>query len=232
MAESRSPQKTPPAGLGAPDAESDATALFDQPWCADVSENELVYAGAVWNIRRERFAYGAGELRRDFMDHTGAVAIVAMDENDRILVLRQYRHAVRLREWELPAGLLDVDGESALSCAQRELAEEADLVAAEWKVLVDYCTSPGGSNEVVRVFVARGLTVADKLHERTGEESDMEVRWVSLDEARDAVLRGHVSNSIFIVAVLNAVAKRDLGWAHLGNADAPWPLRDWRVQTA
>lgn len=232
MAESRSPQKTPPAGLGAPDAESDATALFDQPWCADVSENELVYAGAVWNIRRERFAYGAGELRRDFMDHTGAVAIVAMDENDRILVLRQYRHAVRLREWELPAGLLDVDGESALLCAQRELAEEADLEAAEWHVLVDYCTSPGGSNEVVRVFVARGLSAATTRHERTGEEADMEVRWVSLDDARDAVLRGNVSNSIFIVAVLNAVVKRDLGWAHLREADASWPLREWRVETA
>jgi len=133
-----------PPGLGAPTPSADAEQLFDQPWCAPITENELVYAGAVWDIRRETFDYGDGELRRDYMDHTGAVAVVAIDEHDRMLLLRQYRHPVRMREWELPAGLLDVATEPALTCAQRELAEEADLVASDWQVLVDYSTTPGG----------------------------------------------------------------------------------------
>ena len=221
-----------PPGLGAPTPAADAAELFDQPWCAPVSNNEMVYDGAVWDIRRETFAYGDGELRRDFMDHTGAVAVVAIDEQDRLLVLRQYRHAVRMREWELPAGLLDVDGEAALACAQRELAEEVDLVASEWQVLVDYCTSPGGSNEIVRVYLARGLNATDSPHPRQSEEADMETRWVSLDHAHEAVLAGRVSNSIFVVAVLTAVAKRDAGWAHLSAGDAPWPMLEWRNASA
>jgi ADP-ribose pyrophosphatase len=150
-----------PPGLGAPNPTADAEQLFDQPWCAPVTENELVYAGAVWDIRRETFDYGDGELRRDYMDHTGAVAVVAIDEHDRMLMLRQYRHPVRMREWELPAGLLDVAAEPALTCAQRELAEEADLVANDWQVLVDYSTTPGGSNEIIRVYLARGLSATD-----------------------------------------------------------------------
>lgn len=221
-----------PSGLGAPTPSDDAEHLYDQPWCAPITKNERVYEGAVWDIRRETFDYGDGELRRDFMDHTGAVAVVAVDEQDRILVLRQYRHAVRLREWELPAGLLDVHGEPALICAQRELAEEADLIASDWQVLIDYCTSPGGSNEIVRVYLGRGLRVTDVPHARTGEEADMELRWVSLDEAHEAVLSGRVTNSITVVAVLAAVAKRNAGWQHLLPGDAPWPMLEWRNATA
>jgi len=221
-----------PLGWSVPSPAADKAELFDQPWCAPITSSERVYDGAVWNIRRETFDYGDGELRRDFMDHTGAVAVVAIDELDRILVLRQYRHAVRLREWELPAGLLDVHGEPALTCAKRELAEEADLVANDWQVLVDYCTTPGGSNEIIRVYLARGLNATDVPHARTGEEADMEVRWVSLDEAHEAVLSGRVTNSIIVVAVLAAVAKRAAGWQHLRPGDAPWPMLEWRNASA
>lgn len=221
-----------PPGLGAPNPSADAEQLFDQPWCAPVTENELVYAGAVWDIRRETFDYGDGELRRDYMDHTGAVAVVAMDEHERMLMLRQYRHPVRMREWELPAGLLDVAAEPALTCAQRELAEEADLVASDWQVLVDYSTTPGGSNEIIRVYLARGLSATDVPHARSGEEADMELRWVSLDEAHEAVLLGRVANSITVVAVLTAVAKRNAGWQHLRAGNAPWPQLEWRNATA
>lgn len=221
-----------PPGLGAPSPGDDAEQLFDQPWCAPITSAEKVYDGAVWDIRRETFDYGDGQLRRDFMDHTGAVAVVAIDEHDRMLVLRQYRHAVRLREWELPAGLLDVSAEPALICAQRELAEEADLVASDWQVLADYCTTPGGSNELVRVYVARGLSATDAPHPRESEEADMELRWVSLDDAHEAVLSGRVSNSIIVVAVLTAVAKRNAGWAHLLPGNAPWPMLEWRNASA
>ena len=220
-----------PEGLGAPREADDRTQLFDQPWLPNIDAVDTVYRGKIWDIRHETFHFGDVKLGRDFMQHTGAVAVLALDECDRLLVIRQYRHALRLREWELPAGLLDVSGESPLVCAQRELAEEADLIASDWSVLLDYATSPGGSNEVVRVYLARGLSDAPEAHAREAEEADMEVRWVTLDEAREAVLQGRVSNSIFVVSILAAVAQRDEGWAHLRAPDAPWPLLQWRDAT-
>lgn len=220
-----------PGGLGAPREADDRTQLFDQPWLPTIDAVETVYRGKIWDVRRETFHFGNATLGRDFMEHTGAVAVLALDEFDRLVVIRQYRHALRLREWELPAGLLDVTGESPLVCAQRELAEEVDLVASDWSVLLDYATSPGGSNEVVRVFLARGLSDAPEAHARDAEEADMEVRWVMLDEAREAVLQGRVANSIFVVSILAAVAKRAEGWAHLREPEAPWPLLQWRDAT-
>lgn len=220
-----------PEGLGAPREADDRTQLFDQPWLPSIDAVETVYQGKIWDIRRETFHFGEVTLAREFMEHTGAVAVLALDEYDRLVVLRQYRHALRLREWELPAGLLDIAGENPLTCAQRELAEEADLIASDWSVLLDYATSPGGSNEVVRVYLARGLSDAPEAHAREAEEADMELRWVTLDDAREAVLQGRVSNSIFVVAILAAVAKRAEGWAHLREPDAPWPLLQWRDAT-
>ena len=130
---------------------SEATAddkhgLFDQQYAPTITHAERVFEGRVWNIDHESFEYNGETLERDYVNHTGAVAVLAIDENDRVLVIRQYRHPVRLRDWEIPAGLLDIAGESPLLGAQRELAEEADLEADSWNVLGDYNTSPGGSN--------------------------------------------------------------------------------------
>ena len=111
-----------------------------------------------------------------------------------MLLIKQYRHPVRTREWEIPAGLLDVDGEDPLAAAQRELAEEADLVAAEWAVLADFVTSPGGSDEAIRIYLARGLSATPEAFAREDEEADMELRWVPLDECVDAVLARRVQN--------------------------------------
>jgi ADP-ribose pyrophosphatase len=100
---------------------------------AEVVSSERVFAGRVWDIRSDRFRFGGHELVRDYMDHTGAVAVLAVDEQERILLINQYRHPIRSRDWELPAGLLDVDGEDLQSAAVRELAEEVDLAADEWR---------------------------------------------------------------------------------------------------
>ena len=117
------------------------------------------FTGYVWNVVTEDVDLGeGGVVRRDFVDHTGAVAILALDEQDRVVLVQQYRHPVGAFEWELPAGLLDVDGEPAHLTAARELMEEADLEAQEWHLLLDHYTSSGGSSESVRVFLARGLT--------------------------------------------------------------------------
>lgn len=196
--------------------------LRDDDLEVPIRASEMVFEGRVWDVRREAFELDGHEIVRDFVDHTGAVAVLALDERDRVLLIKQYRHAVRLRDWELPAGLLDIPGESALLAAQRELAEEADLVAEEWAVLTDFLTSPGGSNESIRVYLARGVSAAPHSYERTEEEAGIEVRWVPLDDVVDAVLERTVQNSILAIAALAAAAGRARGWQSLGAADTPW----------
>lgn len=124
-----------------------------------VVETTVVHEGRVFDLRADVVDLGdGGRVTREYLDHPGAVAIVALDADERVLLLRQYRHPVRRELWEVPAGLLDVAGEDGRVAAARELAEEADLRAARWDVLVDYFTTPGGSNEALRVFLARDLS--------------------------------------------------------------------------
>jgi len=202
-------------------------ALEDQPFSAPVVSGETAFDGAVWNVRRERFEYGDHELVREYVDHPGAVAVLAVDEQERVLLIRQYRHPVRMRELELPAGLLDVAGEGPCIAAQRELAEEVDLQAAEWAQLTDFFTSPGSNSEAIRVFLARGLS-ATPAFGRTAEEEDLELHWVNLDDAVDAVLEGRIGNGIACIALLAAQQFRNRDWVGLGPADAPWPRHPQR----
>lgn len=190
-----------------------------------VAERETVFQGRIWDVRRDTLGYGdqGAKIVREYVAHTGAVAVLALDDDDRVLLIKQYRHPVRAREWEIPAGLLDSAHESPLEAARRELAEEADLVASDWAVLADYFTTPGGSDEAIRVYLARGLTAAPDVHAREDEEADMEVRWVLLDACVDAVLDRRVGNPSLTVGVLAAHVARSRGWASLAPADAPWP---------
>jgi len=197
--------------------------MTDEPVEVPVLSSEVVYRGNVWNIVKDRFQLGDDVISREYMAHTGAVAILALDERDRVLLIKQYRHPIRMRDWELPAGLLDVAGESALVAAKRELAEEADLVAEAWDLLGEFSTSAGGSNEVVRIFLARGVSATAEVFARTEEEAGIEVRWVPLDEVVEGVLSRDLQNSILIVGSLMASASRARGWQNLGAADAPWP---------
>ena len=197
--------------------------LVDEPVEVAVLSSAVVYRGNVWNIVKDRFQLGDDQISREYMSHTGAVAILALDERERVLLIKQYRHPIRMREWELPAGLLDIDSESPLLAAQRELAEEADLVAEAWHLLGEFSTTAGGSNEVVRIFLARGVSASPDVFARTEEEAGIEVRWVPLDEVVDAVLSRDLQNSILTVGALMASASRARGWDTLGVADAPWP---------
>ncbi|UOQ89502.1 NUDIX hydrolase [Agromyces endophyticus] len=199
--------------------------LADDPASLPITKSETVFAGRVWSIRRETFELGGAPIVREFMDHTGAVGVLALDDDDRALLIKQYRHPIRMRDWEIPAGLLDVDGEDPLVAAQRELAEEADLEASDWAVLADFATSPGGSDEVIRVYLARGLRATAEAYEREDEEAELETRWVPLDECVDAVLARRIHNGPLAIAVLAAHAARGRGWRGLGEADAPWPSR-------
>jgi ADP-ribose pyrophosphatase len=182
--------------------------LADVPDPARVVTSELAFAGKVWDIRRDAVEFGGHTIVREYVSHTGAAAVLAIDDDGRILVINQYRHPIRARDWELPAGLLDVEGEEPLAAAQRELAEEADLVAAEWSELAAFHTSPGGSDEVIHLFEARGLSAVDVAHDRTDEEAQIVLRWVTLDEALDAVTAGRIRNAPLQIAVLLAHARR------------------------
>ncbi|UNK72041.1 NUDIX hydrolase [Microbacterium sp. H1-D42] len=178
--------------------------LRDEPFQPKVIDSDLVYQGRVWDVRSDRVAYGDGEIVRQYVAHTGAVAIVALDDQDRVLLIQQYRHPIRHRDWELPAGLLDVPGEEPLLAAQRELAEEADVTAAHWEHLVSSWTTPGGNDEMIHVFLATGLSPAETAHAREDEEADIRVEWVPLSEAADAVLAGRMHNGILSIGVLAA----------------------------
>ncbi len=187
---------------------ADLASLRDEGFSVEVMQSDVAFDGVVWDIRRERFAYGDGVIVREFLEHPGAVAVLAVDDDDRVLCIQQYRHPIQMRNWEIPAGLLDVVGEPPLEAAQRELAEEADLVATHWEPLVTLHTSPGGSDEVIHVFRATGLSATTDVFARDSEEADIVVRWVALDEAVDAVLASRVHNGIFVAAVLAEHTRR------------------------
>jgi 8-oxo-dGTP pyrophosphatase MutT (NUDIX family) len=175
---------------------------------APVLERATVFDGRVWNIVRETVTFGGSPMTREYMVHPGAVIVAAIDEHDRILVINQYRQPIGTRDWELPAGLLDVAGEDKLAAAQRELAEEADLVATDWRELVAYHPSAGGSDEVITIFEARGLSAAPVRHERTDEEAEIVVRWVPLQEVLDGITAGRLHNGPLITAALLVHALR------------------------
>ncbi|NHA69177.1 NUDIX domain-containing protein [Phycicoccus flavus] len=193
-----------------------------------VLESVLSFEGRVWDVRSDRVDLGeAGLVTRDYVDHTGAVAVLAMDEDERVVVIQQYRHPVGAFDWEIPAGLLDVDGEAPHLTASRELHEEADLTAGRWDTLVDHWASPGGSSEGLRIFLARDLAPVPEAerHERTSEELGMPQRLVPLEELVAGVLEGRLHSPTLVIAVLAAEAMRHRGWSGLRPADAPWPER-------
>ncbi|GHG53637.1 NUDIX hydrolase [Flavimobilis marinus] len=202
--------------------------LFDVARPRPVLASRLLHEGRIWDLRSDDVDLGeAGVVTREWIDHPGAVATIAVDDEGRVLLLRQFRHPVGRELWEPPAGLLDVAGEEALLAAQRELAEEADLRAATWHVLADYFTTPGGNNEALRVFLARDLSPVpeDERHVREDEEMSMVPAWVSLEEAVDGVLQGRLHNPSTVVGVLALAAARAHGYEHLRPGDAPWPER-------
>lgn len=181
---------------------TDRSELRDEPFEPEVLNSDVVYEGYVWDVRSDRMAYGDGEIVREYVAHTGAVAVVALDDQDRVLLIQQYRHPIRHRDWELPAGLLDVEGEEPLLAAQRELAEEADLTARTWRLLVSSWTTPGGNDEMIHIFLATGVTAAPAAHDREDEEADIRLEWVPLADAADAVLAGRMHNGILSIGVL------------------------------
>ncbi|OJF13170.1 NUDIX domain-containing protein [Couchioplanes caeruleus] len=185
------------------------------------------YTGPIFSVFTDEVTMsGGGTAHRDVVVNKNAVGVVALDEVGRVVLIKQYRHPVGEKLWELPAGLRDVAGEDLVVTAGRELAEEADITARRFDLLVDLHTSPGFSAETIRIFLARELTPVpeEERHARKDEEADIEICWVDLDEAVAMVLRGEITNAAAVGGLLSAARARDDGWATLRPAGAS-PLR-------
>lgn len=182
----------------------------------------VAYRGAILALRVDEVAMpGGGTAKREVIEHYGAVAIAPLDDDGRLVMIHQYRHPLGDWLWELPAGLLDIAGEPPLASAKRELAEEAGLAAADWSVLAEVAASPGVTDEVVRVYLARELSTVDRLVAEHDEEADIVLRRIPVADAVRMVFAGEIINSAAVAGVLATHAVLT-GAALPRSVDAPW----------
>lgn len=191
------------------------------------------FTGRIWSVISEDVGFAHGTARRDVQRHLGAVAVVALDDQGRVLLIRQYRHPVGAWLFEPPAGLLDVPGEDPWVTAQRELAEEAGYRADTWHTLVDLLNSPGGSSEAIRIYLARDLHPLASGRPHTGEmeEHHLPRAWVPLSEAVALVLDSSIGSPSAVAGILALAAVYPAGMAELRPATAGWPIRDHLLAT-
>jgi 8-oxo-dGTP pyrophosphatase MutT (NUDIX family) len=186
-------------------------------------ESETLYIGKIFALRADEVRMPHGNVaRREVVEHYGAVAILALDDDNNVMLVYQYRHPLGRRLWELPAGLLDVGGEPPHITAGRVLMEETGLAATDWRVLVDLDSAPGFSDESVRVYLATGLTDVGR-PDAHDEEADLTLRWFPLEDAVRMVLSGEIVNSIAVGGILAAHSVTDQ--AMLRPVEAPWTDR-------
>jgi 8-oxo-dGDP phosphatase len=190
-----------------------------------VVSSDTQFRGRLVTVRTDKVRMPGGNLaEREVVQHPGAVAVLALDDADQVLMIRQYRHPVGRLLWEIPAGLRDVAGEPLLATAQRELLEEAGYRARDWRVLVDFYSSPGFTTERLRVFLARGLELvppAERDFVPEDEETQLVLDWLGLDDAVRKVLAGDLHNGAAAVGILASYAARSEGFDRLRPADAP-----------
>ena len=206
--------------------------VLDQVDPQPILDSRTAFTGRIWSVRTDTVEVHGQRAIRDVQLHPGAVAVIAVDDHDRVLLVRQYRHPIAMRLFEPPAGLLDHVGEDPFDTAQRELAEEAGFEAAQWHVLVDLFNSPGGSSEAIRIYLARGVSALPhgRLHTGEAEELHLPRAWVDLDEARRLILDGSIASPTAVSGILAACVAREAGWQGLRAARAPWPARDALAQ--
>lgn len=186
-------------------------------------DSETIYVGNIFALRADEIRMPGGNIaKREVVEHYGAVGIVALDDHDNVAMVYQYRHPIGRRLWELPAGLLDSDGEAPHITAARELEEEAGLAATDWRVLADLVSTPGFTDESVRVYLATGLRDVER-PEAHDEEADLTLKWIPLDEAVRMVFVGDIVNSLAVVGILAAHNTEDRSL--LRPVDAPWTDR-------
>jgi 8-oxo-dGTP pyrophosphatase MutT (NUDIX family) len=193
-----------------------------------VSRSDTLHVGRVLALRLDQVVMPGGRSAvREIVEHPGAVAILPLYDDASVVMIDQYRHAVGRRMRELPAGLLDTQGEDPVTTARRELSEEVGCTARDWSVLVDVVPSPGFSDEAVRVFLARGLVEVGRPAGPDDEEADLSVVRLSLADAVCQVLAGEIVNASTVAGLLAAQAVL-AGIAQPRPVDASWPDRPTR----
>lgn len=184
---------------------SDDTGLAD----AAVTNKKVAFAGKIWNVVAKTFEFQGEELTREYIDHPGAVAVLAINEKDEVLLIKQYRAPVNQYLYEMPAGIRDAEDESDIESAKRELAEEADYQAETWTHLHSFYTTPGSSSEVIEIFLAQDLSPTGQSFDRTSEEKGMVPIWVPFSQVLDSVMQSKTKSPTLVVAVLALAARRN-----------------------
>ena len=180
----------------------------DQDFVALVSERKTVFSGMIWDVVSETFDFAGQQLTREFVSHPGAVAVVAVNNRDEILMIKQYRHPVKQFLWEIPAGLLDVPGESLETAALRELHEETGYHANHLTHLIDFYTTPGGNSEMIRIFLAEDLNFVGRPANLEGEERELKLDWIPFETAVSSILASEIKSPSATVGILAAAQKR------------------------
>lgn len=167
--------------------------------------SDRVYDGKLITVHRDRLRQGDQTVEREVVDHPDSVAIVAVNDRDEVLLVRQYRHPVGDFLWELPAGLLDEPDEKPLEAAKRELSEEAGVRAARWERLVTLRPSPGITGENVTIYFAGDLDEVEG-GPHPDDDENLELAWVPLPEALRRVRSGDITNGLAVAGLLAARA--------------------------
>ena len=189
-----------------------------------VQQSRDIYDGQIIAVRVDTVQMPDGSSTdREVVRHADSVAVVALNKDQQVLLIHQYRHPVGRKLWELPAGLRDQDGERPLETAQRELAEETGIRAAAWATLVDLHPSPGMSTEAVRIFLATDLNDQGRSGDPGGEEKDLEWRWLPLQQALEEVLSGAITNGLAVAGLLAACGHPGITSTTTRAAAAQWP---------
>lgn len=175
-----------------------------------VIETKVAFEGKIWNVVSKTFQFQGEELTREYIEHPGAVAVLAINQHDEVLLINQYRAPVNEYLYEMPAGLRDAEDESDLQAAKRELAEEADYQASSWSHLHSFYTTPGSSSEVIEIYLAKDLSPTGTSFDRTSEERGMVPLWIPFADVLDSVLKSKTKSPTLVVAVLALAAQRNL----------------------
>ena len=192
----------------------------DENASLSVSKRDVVFNGKIWDVVSETFSYNGTALVREFVAHPGAVAVIALNDAQEVLLIKQYRHPVREYLWEIPAGLLDVPGESRVEAAKRELLEETGYIADGWQELIEFHTTPGGNDETISVFLATDIRHQGHDFELEGEEVDLELRWVSLTDALESVLASQMRSPSAGYAIMALAHKLGVTYSDNSVSDA------------
>ena len=170
----------------------------------EITDSKTTYEGKLITIRVDKLSRDGGkQFVREIAEVSDSVAISAIDQQQRILLIRQYRHPMKRPVWEIPAGRIDNLEEDPKDTALRELREEADVLAEKIQLMTVFGNSVGWTTERTYVYIAHDLKGTTE-YERHNEEIDIEKIWIPIEEAQNMVADGSIDDSKTIIGILLA----------------------------